>query len=112
MAFAGAHNVDAPHGIFNDVGQNQYNYNFQLSPLQPAFSVARSISSTVQHAESSREQLQGLAVSIHTLLRTLNAEYCTGRLSETDTSALENLNVYVEPVIPQETSLIKTLIVT
>jgi hypothetical protein len=103
MAFAGAHNADASHGTFNDVGQNQYNCIFQLPPLRSAFSVASSISSAVQHAESSREQLQGLAVSIHTLLRTLDAEYGTGRLSETDSSfALENLNVYVEPAIPHD----------
>jgi hypothetical protein len=96
MAFAGAHNADASHGMFNDVGQNQYNCIFQLAPLESAFATASGISSLVQQVESSREQLQVLADSIGTLLRTLDAEYCAGRLSETKTSlALENLTRYV-----------------
>jgi hypothetical protein len=98
MAFAGAQNANASHGMFNDVGQNQYNCIFQLAPLKSAFNTARDISSMVQQVEGSRKQLQVLATSIGTLLGTLDAEYCAGRLSETNTSfALENLIAYVDP---------------
>jgi hypothetical protein len=97
MAFSGAHNPDVSHGVFNDVGQNQYNCIFQLAPLESAFSTASGISSLVQQVEGSKEQLQVLAASISTLLKTLDAEYCAGRLSETKTSlALENLTKYVK----------------
>ena len=97
MAFSGAHYSDVSHGVFNDVGQNQYNCVFQLAPLESAFSTASGISSLVQQVEGSKEQLQVLAASISILLRTLDAEYCAGRLSETKTSsALENLTKYVD----------------
>ena len=94
-----AHNVEAHHGTFNDVGQNQYNYNIQIAPLRSALSTAAIISSIVQQAESSREQLQVLGASINTLLSTLRAEYFAGRLLENNNSdALKNLNSYVNPV--------------
>ena len=99
MAFTGAQNANASHGTFNDVGNNQFNFNISLahsasSPcLEPAFSTTSFISSMVQQTTGSREQLQALATSIGILLRTLDAEYCAGRLS--DTTALDNLNTYV-----------------
>jgi hypothetical protein len=101
MAFTGAQNANASHGTFNDVGNNQFNFNVSLansaSPcLEPAFSTTSFISSMVQQATGSREQLQALAASVGTLLKTLDAEYCAGRLSDTGTSmALDNLNTYV-----------------
>jgi hypothetical protein len=94
MAFAGAHNADASHGTFNDVGQSQFN---NCVFLASAFSAAKDISCLVPQVEGSREQLQVLATSIETLLRTLDAEYSAGRLLETNTSlALHNLTVYVD----------------
>jgi hypothetical protein len=97
MVFAGAHNANASHGIFNDVGQNQYNCTIQLASLESAFSAASSISSLTQQVQGGKEQLQVLAASIATLLRTLNVEYCAGRLSEAkNSSALENLTQYVD----------------
>lgn len=89
--FAGAYNADA-HGIFNEVGQNQFNCTIQVASLESAFSAASSISSLAQQVQGGKEQLQVLAASIETLLKTLNVEYCAGRLSEAKTSsALENL---------------------
>jgi hypothetical protein len=89
-----AHNVEAHHGTFNDVGQNQYNYNIQVAPLQSALSTATIITSIVQQAESSREQLLVLGASVNTLLSALHAEYCAGRLLESNTSvSLKNLNL-------------------
>jgi hypothetical protein len=111
MAFSGAHNLEVSHGVFNDVGRNQYNCIFQLAPLESAFSTASGISSLVQQVEGSKEQLQVLAASISTLLKTLDAEYCAGRLSETKTSvALENLIKYVDLRSCQESSLIQALV--
>jgi hypothetical protein len=111
MAFSGAHNLDVSQGVFNDVGQNQYNCIFHLAPLESAFSAANGISSLVQQVESSKEQLQVLAASISTLLRILDAEYCAGRLSETKTSlALERLTKSVDLGSCQESSLIQVLI--
>jgi hypothetical protein len=110
MAFTGANNVDASHGLINDVGRNQFNQCiFQLAPLESAFNIASDISSVVQQLQGgSREQLQVLAASISTLLRTLNTEYCAGRLSESNSSfALEKLTTYVDPEILPEPSLIK-----
>ena len=102
MAFTGAQNANASHGTFNDVGNNQFNFNVLLAPhssspcLEPAFSTIGFISSMVQQATGSREQLQALAASVGILLKTLDAEYCAGRLSDTGTSvALDNLNTYV-----------------
>jgi hypothetical protein len=107
MSFAGAQNPNASHGTFNDVGQNQYNCIFQLAPLQSAFSTASCISSMVQQVDGSREQLQVLAASIDILLRTLDAEYCAGRLSEINTSpALEDLTAYVDSRLLQAIPLI------
>jgi hypothetical protein len=108
MAFAGTHNANASHGIFNDVGQNQYNCTFQFAPLESAFATANDISSLVQQVESSREQLRVLATSIGTLLGILDIEYYAGRLSETKTfSALENLTKYVDLGILAKNSLIQ-----
>jgi hypothetical protein len=93
MAFADAHNFNLSHGIFNDVGQNQYTYNIQLASLESAFSTASIISSFVQEVEGSREQLQALGACIDTLLATLDTEFRARRLSATNIStALENLN--------------------
>jgi hypothetical protein len=86
-------NFEVSGGIFNDVGQNQTIYN-----IQAALSTASIISSMVQQAESSREQLQALGTSINALLSTLDTEYRAGRLLESNTSdALKNLNSYVDP---------------
>jgi hypothetical protein len=104
MMFAGAQNADASHGIFNSV-QNQYNCTIQL---ESAFSAVSSISSLVQQVQNSKEQLQVLAASIDTLLKTLNVEYCAGRpLEAENSSALENLTQYVDLVILGR-SLMKT----
>jgi hypothetical protein len=100
MTFSGVHNAYASHGMFNDVGKNQYNCIFQLASLESAFDTANGISSLVQQVEGSREQLQVLATSIGTLLRKLDVEYRAGRLSASKTSlALENLTMYVSPAI-------------
>jgi hypothetical protein len=110
MAFPRAHNVDISEGVVNDVGNDQYNCIFQLAPLESAFSTAGDISSLVQRVEGSREQLQALAASINTLLRTIDSEYCAGRLLEANTSlALEHLAVYVRHrILISDFSLTKT----
>lgn len=102
MAFAGSQNADATKGMFNDIGQNQYNIgNIQLaaasSPgLESAFSLANYISSMVQQVQTSREQITVLVASINTLLMTLDAEYHAKRLLEAQSAlALQNLNEYV-----------------
>lgn len=100
--FAHTQNTIIDNAIFNEVGQNQYNNcNIQFtSCLESASFTAHFISSTVKRTEGSREQLQVLASSIETLLKTLDVEYRVGRLSETKTSvALEKLNKYVDEVI-------------
>jgi hypothetical protein len=88
-------NFKVSGGTFNDVGQNQNIYN-----MQTALFIGGSISSMVQETEShsSREQLQALGAFINTMLSTLDAEYCAGRLLESNPSdALNNLNSYVGP---------------
>lgn len=52
-----------------------------------AFSVFRSIWSSVQQVQASKEQLRVLAISIAQLLKTLDAEYHSRKLTEAQTSA-------------------------
>jgi hypothetical protein len=95
--FEAGQNFKVSGGTFSDVGQNQNIYN-----MQTALFIGDSISSRVQQAKShgSQEQLQALSASINTLLSTLDTEYIAGRLLESNTSdsdALKNLNLYVDP---------------
>jgi hypothetical protein len=88
--------LDGCHGIpelsrVMDLAQ----FAFSISPvpcLGVAFSGLRLICDSVQQVKTSREQLQTLTLLIAQLLRTLNQEYKTGRLTEARTSrALQNL---------------------
>jgi hypothetical protein len=54
--------------------------------LGHAFSVLRFIWSSIQQVRASKQQLEGLALSIAQLLWTLDREYCAGRLLHVATS--------------------------
>jgi hypothetical protein len=99
MALAGSNNTHAPNATFNDVAQNQYNFqttNIQLALpaiLGQAVSSAKFIASTIPHININQEQIKALSFSISTLLRALDAEYSAGRLLHSFTSAaLDKLN--------------------
>jgi hypothetical protein len=109
MAFAGALHANASKSTFNDVGQNQFNVGTieigSAACLAPAFSLATFISSMVQQVQSNRQQIAALVASVNTLLKTLDAEYSSGRLLDSKTSvALENLHKYVDKAIRKITA--------
>jgi hypothetical protein len=65
------------------------------------------ISSIAPEAEASQEQLQALAAYADAIVKTLDAGYSAGRLSEAGTSfARENLNWYVGAMFLHQISLI------
>lgn len=64
--------------------------------LSAVFSILRIMVSTVQEAQVSRQQLIALAASTAQLMKTLNAEYTSGRLSTNGSvEALKNLERWV-----------------
>lgn len=74
-------------------------YCLDLAPvpgLSTAFSILRVIVSNVQQVQASKQQLMALAVSTAQLIKTLNAEYASGRLSANRSmEALNNLERWV-----------------
>src|ERR1700683_295751 len=54
--------------------------------LAPAFAALRFIWSSIEQAQTSKQQLKALAQSIAQLLQTLDGQYCARRLLEVQTS--------------------------